>query len=68
MKSSELDGKQIFYQDTAGLRHAGIIVGQSDDGEVVFVQADYELLDIEPSGSAWDWSIRRDWLNQTTII
>ncbi len=68
MISSEFDDHYILYRDTAGLNHAGFIVGQSEDRSTVFVQADYEVLGIKPTGNVWDWSIQRDALGRATVL
>lgn len=67
MIASEFDDQYILYRDNAKLTHAGFIVGQSDDRSTIYVQADYEVLGIKPTGKAWDWSIRRDALNRAQI-
>lgn len=39
MKPSQFDGKQISYVDHFRLTHEGVIVGQSDNGELLFVRS-----------------------------
>lgn len=40
MKPSPYDGKRVVHVDGALNQHSGVIVGQSNDGKAVYVQAD----------------------------
>lgn len=53
MKPSEYDGKRVLHIDGAGHQHSGVIVGQSDDEQSVYVQSDHPRLKPAP----WDFSV-----------
>lgn len=40
MKPSKYDGQQVMHVDGAKQVHRGTIIGQSEDGQVVYVRAD----------------------------
>lgn len=40
MNPSEFNGRRVLHIDGGGVQHSGLIVGETDDGESVYVQSD----------------------------
>lgn len=49
MVVSAFNDKRVLHVDGGGLQHSGVVVGESDDGERVYVQSD------SPNAPAVEW-------------
>ncbi len=53
MKPSSYDGQRVLHVDGGGFAHSGVVVGQSDDDQSVYVQA---REDVDPK-AGWDFAV-----------
>lgn len=54
MKPTEHQGERVLHVDGSKYIHAGEIVGESDDGHVVYVRADNSR-----ASTGWDFTVRK---------
>lgn len=58
MMPSEWDGQSVTYVDPLKMTHTGAVVGQSEDGQWVYVQSD------NPDALLTDWhfKVKAEWM------
>lgn len=67
MTSSAHEGKTVVFVDAIKLRHEGVIVGQSQDGETQYVRSTNLRLPPVVRAQEWHFTIRTEALDQHLI-
>lgn len=64
MIETQYDGQKVEYIDPLMMRHTGVVIGGSEDGEWLFVQSDQYVVS-DPD--EWHFKVRVEMLPLVTV-